>query len=224
MKNVWLPLFLMVALAHLAGVAMEHRGLVVITKPMLMPLLAVWLAVETRHGQPRFLKKMMFAGLSFSTVGDVLLLWGGKPLFFILGLVAFLFAHLSYIGGFSSMLRRSDKGFLSRRPVWALWPVLAAVALVWSLWSGIPDEMKLPVGIYTAVITTMVLSVFNLKGSVTAPIFQTLLAGALLFMLSDSLIAWSRFDSPFPFSGLAIMGTYIAGQFLLARGACEVLR
>lgn len=222
MKNIWLPVFILVAAANLTGGLLEYKPLIFMTKPLLMPLLAMWLAIETQQQPPRFLKKMMFAGLGFATMGDVLLLFGEQPLFFILGLVAFLFTHLSYIGGFSS-ISNLDNGFLRRRPTWVLPFVVYAVGLVFWLWPGIPEAMKLPVGIYAAVITFMAMSVFNLNKNISAQSFQFLFAGALLFMLSDSLIAVSRFSSAVTSPGWIIMGTYLVGQFLIVKGVRDVL-
>jgi uncharacterized membrane protein YhhN len=224
MRNIWLLAFALVSTVNLAAVALEHKPFIFITKPLLMPLLAIWLGAETRDLPPRFLKKMMFAGLAFSTLGDVLLLWGEQPFFFMLGLAAFLFTHFSYIGGFSSICGL-DKGLLNRQSWRALPFVAYALGLLWLLWPGIPFGMKLPVSIYAAVITAMMLSVINLQGSVSAKIYWTLFAGAALFLLSDSLIAAGKFGGNPAFrSGLAVMATYLSGQFLIVKGVRDVLK
>ncbi|HNM27623.1 MAG TPA: lysoplasmalogenase family protein, partial [Saprospiraceae bacterium] len=62
-------------------------------------------------------------------------------------------------------------------------------------------------------------SVINLNRQVQQPIFSQLLAGALLFVLSDSLIAINKFGHPFNGARLMIMVTYLLGQFLLVSGA-----
>ncbi len=222
MKNIWLIAFALASLANLAAVVLENKTLIFITKPLLMPLLAVWLAMETHGGPPRFLKKMVFAALAFSTLGDVLLLWGEQPFFFMTGLVAFLFAHLSYIGGFTSV-KNLDSGLLRGQPSWVLLIAIFAAGLLWLLWPGVPEGMRLPVGIYAAVISAMTLSVINVKEKVTNKICRTLVAGALLFMASDSLLAVNKFGSKFPVAGLLIMATYLAGQFLLVKGVRDVL-
>lgn len=222
MKNVWLPVFILIALVHMAAVVLGHKLLIFTTKPFLMPLLGIWLAVETSHQPPRYLKKMMFAGLAFATLGDMLLLFGEQPFFFMLGLAAFLFTHLSYIGGFSS-ISNLDKGYLRKQPVWILPFIGFAAALVVWLWPGIPGATKLPVGIYAVVITCMALSVLNLKNSISDQSFRQLFAGALLFMLSDSLIAISRFGGAFNYPAWLVMSTYLAGQFLIINGVRHVL-
>jgi uncharacterized membrane protein YhhN len=45
--------------------------------------------------------------------------------------------------------------------------------------------------------------------------------GALLFMLSDCLIAINKFMMPIGHAELCIMSTYMAGQFLIVRGLLE---
>jgi uncharacterized membrane protein YhhN len=51
-----------------------------------------------------------------------------------------------------------------------------------------------------------------------------MLAGAVLFVISDSLIAISRFGQSFEGSGIAVMLTYIAGQYLLILSAIRWLK
>jgi uncharacterized membrane protein YhhN len=41
-------------------------------------------------------------------------------------------------------------------------------------------------------------------------------AGALLFMLSDGMLAVDRFRRPFRWSRLAVLSTYFAAQWLIA--------
>jgi hypothetical protein len=46
-------------------------------------------------------------------------------------------------------------------------------------------------------------------------------AGAVLFMLSDTLLALDRFVAPLPLAPLAILGSYFAAQLLIARFAVD---
>ena len=83
--------------------------------------------------------------------------------------------------------------------------------------------MKLPVTVYAGIISVMALSVLNLKGKVTDSVFWTLLAGAMLFLISDSSLAVAKFGKAFDGARLTIMVTYIGGQYLLVRGVVGVL-
>jgi len=223
MRNLPILAFLAAALLHLLGIVLENETLLFATKPLLMPLLAGWLLTATkRQNEYPFLRKAVLAALVFSTLGDVLLMFSGG-IFFLLGLAAFLMAHLFYIGAFSS-ISSFKNGFLRQNPWWVL-PFLAfAILLLNFLWNGIPDGMKLPVAAYAGIISVMALSVLNLKGKVTDSVFWTLLAGAMLFLISDSSLAVAKFGQPFDGARLVIMVTYIGGQYLLVRGVVGVLR
>lgn len=216
MKNLPRLAFFAVALLNLLGCALANTTLIFSTKPLLMPLLAVWLVVNTLHNEYALLKKAVLAALLFSMLGDILLMFSGA-LFFLLGLGAFLLAHLCYIGAFSSVIGFKS-GYLSQNPWWATPFVAFPICLLIFLWNGIPPDMKIPVAAYASVISVMALSVVNLKGKVADPAFWTLLAGALLFVISDSSLAFAKFGQSFEGERLVIMGTYIGGQFLLVLG------
>ena len=223
MRNLPILAFFAVALLHLLSIVLENETLLFTTKPLLMPLLAGWLLTATkRQNEYPFFRKAVLAALVFSTFGDVLLMFSGG-IFFLLGLAAFLLAHLSYIGAFSS-ISSFKNGFLRQNLGWVL-PFLAfPILLLNFLWNGIPDGMKLPVAVYAGIISVMALSVLNLKGKVTVSVFWTLLAGAMLFLISDSSLAVAKFGQPFDGARLTIMVTYIGGQYLLVRGVVGVLR
>lgn len=214
-KSWWLGAYAVLAALHVLGVASDSETLSWATKPLLMPVLAVWLYQQTK-GSSSALRSGWLAGLAFSTLGDVLLQFPGS-LYFLLGLSAFLLAHLSFIAGINLGLKER-RGYLKQQMLWLL-PLLAyPLLLLFWLWDGIPAGMRAPVAVYASVISTMLASVVNLRGHIPAPVFNTLLPGALLFVLSDSLIAVSKFGHPFAGAPVAIIVTYIAGQYLLVRG------
>jgi uncharacterized membrane protein YhhN len=214
-------LFGLLCAAHLVALGLQMPPLVQWTKPLLMPTLALWLALETRDSS-RFLRTAWLSGLAFSTLGDVLLMFPGD-LYFMLGLGAFLLAHLFYIGGLWSCMQ-GRPGLLRRQPLWAL-PFLAyLLGLLYWLWPGIPAGMRLPVALYGVVISVMAMSAAHLKGVVGPGVLRLLFWGALLFVLSDSLIALGKFGGLELPTRLAVMVTYLAGQFLLAQGVRRVLQ
>lgn len=221
----WLIVFAALCGVELFAEAFAVQPLVYATKPLLMPTLAVWFARRT-SGVRRFLRQTVIAGLLLSTVGDILLMFSGGgygALFFLLGLVAFLCAHLCYTGGFLTEVNLRN-GLLRKQPYWLAPFLVFLVVFVRWLWPGIPDGMRLPVAVYAGVISTMALSVVNMRNHLDTAVANTILAGALLFMLSDSLIAVHKFGHPFPGSRVVIMVTYLAGQWLIARGVGDRLR
>jgi uncharacterized membrane protein YhhN len=163
-------------------------------------------------GRERYL---MTAALLLSSTGDVLLALGNR--FFVYGLGAFLLAHLCY-GALFVLYRPSP--FRVRADQWALVAavLLYSVALGWRIWPGLGD-MKWPVVAYIAVITLMVTAA-ALAGFVT----QLVVLGAVLFLISDSLIGLDRFHQKLAYADYWIWGTYYLGQLGLALGFLRELR
>ncbi|MBL7829077.1 MAG: lysoplasmalogenase [Saprospiraceae bacterium] len=211
-KNTFLA-FALVCILNLTGVLLGNQTIMWLTKPLMMPLLAWWLY---QSAAPSRLRSGWLIGLLFSTLGDVLLMFPGS-LFFLLGLSSFLIAHLAYIGAINVGLR-GQRGFLIKNPLWILPFMAYPIALLVWLWPGIPEAMRIPVAVYAIVIATMAQSVCNLRGYVPAEMFKSMMLGAVLFVLSDSLIAVNKFGYAFSGAHVAIIATYVAGQWLLARG------
>ena len=223
MKNIWKSIFIIVSVIQLAALIFHLPTLVFATKPLLMPALAAWLLSETKPG--RFLRGAWLTGLAFSTMGDILLMIkaeGKGEIFFILGLGAFLLAHVFYIGGLMFLLK-GKSGFLRQNPLWAIPFVLYVLALLGWLWPGIPEGLHLPVVAYGMVITTMALSVMQLRTHIPPAVFTIMMLGAVMFVLSDSLLAIGKFGQ-INTGSISIMTTYIIGQALLAQGVMRLLK
>jgi len=151
--------------------------------------------------------RILLAGLACSFAGDLLLI-GESQRFFLLGLSAFLLAHLTYVAAFVS------RGVSLRWMALAALPIIgiAVVVMRW-LVPHTPPELTMPVFLYTTVISGMVIAAFGTRGS-GAPVL--ILAGALLFFMSDLSVAAQRLvqmEFPTYIWGLPL---YYAGQVCLA--------
>ncbi len=145
---------------------------------------------------------LILAGLCLSAVGDALLLSAAERVF-LAGVGAFLLAHLAYVGAFAPGARISLVAA-------AILAAAAAAVMAW-LWRRL-GPMRVPVLVYTAVISTMLL-----LGLGTAR--PLVLWGALLFYLSDLSVARDRFVQPGLANRLVGLPMYYAGQVLLALAA-----
>ena len=215
-------LFWLAALADLWFVANNDGGRYV-TKPLLMPLLAIGYALETRPLNR--LSTLVIAALFFSWLGDVfLMLEYRNSMFFMLGLLGFLTAHALYVGYFVRIPATNGKSFIRKRPVMLLAVIAYVVELMYILWPSL-DGMRIPVLIYGIVIGTMLCFALWQYGKTDARAAGLLIVGAMLFVASDSLLAINKFKSPFPFGGILVMGTYILAQFCIAKGSArQILR
>ena len=84
--------------------------------------------------------------------------------------------------------------------------------------------MRLPVIIYAAVILTMLSGAINRIEKVNRKSYYLVLAGAVLFVISDSSIAINKFSHQFESSGIVIMSTYIVAQYLIVAGYISQFR
>ena len=79
--------------------------------------------------------------------------------------------------------------------------------------------MKVPVSVYAAAITLMVISaVIRMRKT---PWYLPVVMGVFLFMVSDAMIAFSKFASAVAGTDYIIMSTYMAAQYLIVRGVIE---
>ena len=162
------------------------------------------------------LHSFMFAGLFFSWAGDVILEFSqNNGNMFILGLACFLLAHVMYFTVF--FITPGKNSILSNRIYLIIPVILYGVGLVFYLYDDLAD-MRLPVILYAIVILTMLTGAINRIDKVKRTSYYLVLTGAILFVISDSLIAINKFSCHFESSGILIMSTYIIAQYLIVVG------
>ena len=85
-------------------------------------------------------------------------------------------------------------------------------------------QLKIPVLIYAAVICTMLLCAMNTHSNVADPSNKLYFAGALSFVLSDSLLAINKFYHPLLLANTMIMLSYCLAQYLIVSGCIKEQR
>jgi uncharacterized membrane protein YhhN len=188
-------------LSMVSGVVYLFTGGVVVKGLSVGPLAVLAFAA----GSP-----MLGAALAVSTLGDVLLDLDPQRLF-VFGLGSFLVAHLIYISVFIRNRRRPlVLGAAQILPA-GLVLLYSVTVCVWLLPSL--GTLIVPVAIYMCAITAMVLS--GILARFTNP---WVAVGAVLFLISDSLLAVNKFKTPVPFRDVLVWTTYYVGQFSIANG------
>jgi uncharacterized membrane protein YhhN len=209
-----IPVFWLIVLFDIIAILVGFGWLHSIAKPLLMPAL-VLMVYSGNLNIPG--KKLILTGLFFSWLGDVfLLIESHNALFFIFGLASFFITHICYIGYFLS-INSSEPSLLKKQPLYILFVLCYGAALVLLLYPYL-GELKIPVVLYAAIICSMLLCSIHIYLKVELPCNRNFIAGALLFVLSDSLLAINKFYNPLPFAGIAIMLTYCAAQYFIVRG------
>jgi len=177
-----------------------------VTKPLLMICLGFYVYAFGLKTSPR---NVLFFTLLFAWLGDVfLLIPGDNPLFFQLGLGAFLVMQIAYI--------RQFIGLGAWKFSYMLFPVLVYVGVFLNfLFPYLPTALLLPVLIYALALGSMLYFAFQIS-------HMPLRAGAFLFVISDSLLAFGKFYFEYPWNSFAVMSTYILAQLLLIHALCKL--
>jgi uncharacterized membrane protein YhhN len=204
---------MVVAVGDWVAVARRARRVEYVLKPLTLVVL-IGAAVALRHGNPAATCAFTLAALVLSLAGDVFLMVPRD--LFVAGLGSFLLAQVAYVGAFN-------------RTAPPLAATLGGVAVV--LLIGLPlfarmargilasgqRTLLIPVAAYFAAIGAMVVSAIV---TASRPDWDSAhsawaLAGAFLFLASDSLIGWKRFVRPVPGGDVAVTVTYHLAQAAL---------
>jgi uncharacterized membrane protein YhhN len=186
-----------------------------IFKALIIPVLMVLLFINVNPFTNR-LHIFIFTGLLFSWSGDMILEFSeNSTSIFIIGLACFLLAHIMYIIVF--FITPGKNSILSNRIYLIIPVIIYGIGLVSYLYADLAD-MRLPVILYSVVILTMLAGAINRIEKVKRDSYYLVLAGAILFVISDSAIAVNKFSHQFESSGIIIMSTYIFAQYFIVIG------
>jgi alkenylglycerophosphocholine/alkenylglycerophosphoethanolamine hydrolase len=217
MRGEWLALALVFALGDWYAVAAGNSRIRAFTKPAVMLAL---LAGFTLVGGWQAPTLWFGLGLIFSLTGDVLLML--PPGFFIGGLLSFLIGHVMYVLGFMH-------GFIFQGWI-VLFPLILLAMIDCLIYLRLRRALlarekgrwlRFPVLIYLVVISLMFLSALLTlqRSDWPRPAAWLAAAGALLFLISDTVLANNRFVSPIRGGRVIVIITYHLGQIALIAGA-----
>jgi uncharacterized membrane protein YhhN len=201
-----ISIVLVAGLLAILGAERHVRWLEVVFKPLAtIALVAIVGWPETTFA------RLVVGGIALSVVGDVALLWKGNGAF-IVGLAAFLLAHVAYVVAFVG------HAFFSPHVI-AVGVVVTVVTttVLRAIWKGAAG-LHAPTVAYGVVISAMVVSASaTLGGSLPGAAFAAV--GAALFYGSDTSLALNRFRRPIPHAAWLTLGIYWIGQIGIAIAA-----
>jgi uncharacterized membrane protein YhhN len=194
---------LLFAIGNWFAVARSRKPVEYVCKPATLAALILAAGLLDPSVDAHTRRAWFVAALIFSLVGDVLLMLPHD--LFVPGLAAFLVGHVCYLVGFwvhgpsiaalivAAVVTVAVVVPLARR-------ILGAITA-----AGEPDALRGAVIAYMVVISAMLATALASGNALAA-------AGAVLFVASDSMIAWDRFVRGFRWAPFAIMVTYHLGQ------------
>lgn len=223
-NNLLFYVMIVVSVADWILAELKKKKARFVTKPLAIALIIAWFTYIS-HWEGQLL--WFGLGLAFSMAGDIFLLFEDR--FFILGMVAFLAAHVMYILGF-------NLGQTIPVQPESLYIILGvgiagAVILTYVVKAMRADpknrKMTVPVIVYGVVISLMLISAFlnlirpewMIEGIAGLPAAVFTCVGAAFFFASDSMLATRTFVKRFNHDEFMVISTYHIGQILLVAGA-----
>ena len=213
MKSLFLILFFLSVILHLAVSYVDLPKYRAITKPFPLTLLLLY-ALACSGASAPFLLLALFTSL----LGDVLLIFEGH-VWFITGGISFLLAHIFFIFVYNGALPEYPILRIIL-PVSALY-LCCSILVIRLIRKNTPGSMLLPMWLYLLANSTM--NVFALLRflKMGTPGAGLAFLGAFLFYVSDCLLFLVRFHPKkdlIPRKHFWVMFCYLMGEFLITRG------
>ncbi|PAV31599.1 lysoplasmalogenase [Virgibacillus profundi] len=202
-------LILLMSILYIFIIPEEPLGIKLLFKLIPMAMI-IFYAIRKLPGKKSLTHWLILIGLFFSMIGDGTLHW------FVVGLSAFLIGHLFYMTGFFAKWNFSVIRFLMIVPI-AVYGFFMGSELLNALKQEGNDTLIIPVLAYIIVISLMAWSAV-MTGN------KWVIMGSILFVISDSILAWNMFVAPVNFSGELIMSTYYGAQFLIAHSLGTIVK
>lgn len=203
MNTYFLILILLLICLSIYSKQFGIRKLYIAVKPLTMLFIIALPLLEIREEYSTYIF-LIITGLIFSLLGDLYLLFPDK--YFNNGLYSFLTAHILYTLAFNQNV---DEYSFAIAAVVLIFIIVVVKYLAPKL-----GAMKYPVILYILVISAMLYSGLNMDmqlGSITY-----ISIGAILFAISDTILAFNKFYKIFSFAEPIILSTYFIAQLLFA--------
>lgn len=206
LSKVLITVFLIVSILDIIAVAMDYSVMQAVFKPMIMlSLMAAYYYSVTK------INPLYLLAMAFSFLGDVLLM--DKNNLFLAGIAAFLGTQLIYIFIIKKRLKKSR----ARDLLISIVPFLIFYSLLISVLQKNLGTLTVPVMVYGMAISIFGMAALLLYLQNKNSITRMLLMGAILFIVSDSMIALQKFHAARTWYPVVIMATYVMAQFLIFR-------
>ena len=147
--------------------------------------------------------------LLFSIIGD----YAGSCHNFMAQMGSFAVAHIFYVVFFVRRFIRKEYKLTTKMKGYLLMLGICTAALLSFVFVKIVPSapagvLRIGVSIYAILICTMLYTALMQRSSLYA-------LGAVLFVISDFILAWNKFVEQVPYRTILVIGTYLSAQWLL---------
>ena len=217
--------FAVILVLELVGEMTDTLPLIYLFKPLIAMSL-IW-KIRSEETDNNAVQNIMTFGLLAALAGDVFLMIRGID-FFLYGLGMFLIAQVAFGVSFWYWNRPRQKAapffdIILSTPFFMFY-LVNMIYLTNMLRNDNLQELVNPIWIYGGAITFMGVSAVTRYNRADKNSYFWGLVGAILFLLSDTLLAYDRFSEPIPNSSFYIMATYGVALFAIAMSMVFFLR
>lgn len=225
--NALIIIYFLLAIAEVIGEHVDWLPLIFATKPLLMVTLFFWFYLQTKESANNKFRKYLLLSIFFAFGGDTFLMFlPFDDIFFLLGLGSFLIGQLFYVFAFLSSIRASKNDF--NKPIGFTLLIIFLSYYVILMYTLFPylDDFLIPVLFYGFAICAMGVSSGWRIDKVSKRSFTLIFIGAMLFVVSDTIIAVNQFvyKGSLLNAHVYIMITYVIAQYLIVKGSIKYLK
>lgn len=199
----FLVIIFLLIVTSISAKQFRKEKLYMVVKPLTMLFIIALPLLEVREEYSTY-AYLIITGLILSLLGDLFLLFPDK--YFNNGLYSFLVAHILYIMAFNQKVDEHCFGITS--------VVIVFIIVVIKVLAPKLGAMKYPVILYILVISAMLYSGVNVDRQLGTITFVSI--GAILFTISDTVLAFNKFYKKISFAEPIILSTYFVAQLLFA--------
>lgn len=219
-KKIGIWIFLLILFAHCCFIFLELDRFRFYSKLLVIPFLLCLFLVNFKGTKGKFYILPIVA-LFGSFAGDLLLAFDGAQ-YFLWGMLGFMVTHICNSIYFYSM--HSLQVTKSKIALLALLFLSIICSIVIFIIKDNAGSFFIPIIIYMILIAVMAILASNLADS---PIYkqtsiQYFIPGAILFIMSDGLLAINKFNLQDPSLDIFVMLTYGLAQLFLVMGYYQV--
>lgn len=199
-------LFAGVSITHLVFVFLEKEKQREITKPMIMVALLIF-ALLSKINEP-----LIYLGMAFSLLGDVLLLLRSRKIYFVIGACFF---SLTHIFNFILVSR-----YLPPRLNWLYFAIVILfgyllVELIRPLIKKQMKKMSYPCLAYLYIVFALIINILIAFIAQPNIYLGIMLVGGACFLTSDIILTVYNFVNRFKHGNFILMLFYVLGQSLI---------
>lgn len=190
-----------------------------LTKPLITISLIVFISISIKY-QGRFSMRIII-GLLFSLFGDIMLLYDkNSNFFYLIGLLFFLLNHVFYINAFyiDILSKKLENPVNVTAPISVF---LGFSILCYVFIFSYLKELEILMGINCIIMPVMGIAAYLRLKKCNKKSYQLILSGAVIFILSDILLAYYKLVDKKIWLQILYMITYMVAQIFIALGTIE---